>query len=96
MVTPADSYDLRLYVVDRMASGQRAIDNLHRVYTERLDGRCTIEIVDLGEQPQRARADDIVAVPTLVRDSPQPRRVVGDLSNTDQVLAGLSLRHLRP
>ncbi len=51
-----------------------------------------IEIVDLLQQPQRAKGDEILAIPTLVRQLPEPmRKIIGDLSNTDRVLLGLNL-----
>ncbi len=48
---------------------------------------------DLLENPQLARGDQIVAVPTLVRRLPEPiKKIIGDLSNTERVLVGLDLR----
>ena len=57
-----------------------------------LAGRHTIEVIDLLAQPARASADGIIAVPTLVRSSPLPRRkFIGDLSDTGRILHGLDL-----
>lgn len=90
----ADRWDLRLYV----AGGQTlkaiaAFANLQKLCDEHLGGRYSIEVVDLLKDPQLARGDEIVAVPTLVRRLPQPvRKIIGDLSNTDRVLVGLQLR----
>jgi circadian clock protein KaiB len=56
-------------------------------------GQYHIEIIDLLKQPQLARGDQIVAVPTLVRKLPEPvRKIIGDLSDTERVLVGLDLR----
>ena len=45
------------------------------------------------ENPQLARGDQIIAVPTLVRKLPQPvRKIIGDLSNSERALVGLDLR----
>ena len=50
-------------------------------------------MIDLLEQPQLARGDQILAIPTLVRRLPVPiRKIIGDLSNTERVLVGLDLR----
>jgi circadian clock protein KaiB len=55
-------------------------------------GRCTIEVIDLMRNPERAKADQIVAIPTLIRKLPEPvRRIIGDLSATDKVLMSLEL-----
>jgi circadian clock protein KaiB len=71
---------------------RRAVANLERICREHLPGRCSLEIVDLREDPARAEQDQILAVPTLVRHRPAPRRkVIGDLSLIDRVLAGLEI-----
>jgi circadian clock protein KaiB len=45
--------------------------------------------VVLLEQPHLAKADDILAIPTLVKQLPPPiRKIIGDLSNVDRVLFG--------
>ena len=85
-------YALRLYVVGRTPRSARAIANLQRLCDERVPGRVEVEIIDVAEQPQRAEQDRIIATPTLVREQPPPqRRVIGDLSDPDRVLAGLGL-----
>lgn len=89
---PGHVYELRLYVAGQTPRSAVARINLERVCAGHLAGRHTIEVVDLLEQPGRARADGIIALPTLVRSSPAPRRlIVGDLSNLPQLLAGLDL-----
>jgi circadian clock protein KaiB len=86
-------YVLRLYVAGQSARSVNAIANLKRVCEQHLQGRYAIEVVDLLEQPQLARGDQILAVPTLVLKLPQPvRKIIGDLSNTERVLVGLDLR----
>jgi circadian clock protein KaiB len=48
--------------------------------------------VDLLTDPSRAHGDQIVAIPTLIRQLPEPlKRIIGDLSNTERVLLGLDL-----
>jgi len=71
----------------------RAFTNLKRICEEHLADRYRIEIIDLLENPQLARGDQILAVPTLVRQLPEPvKKIIGDLSNTERVLVGLDLR----
>ena len=84
---------LRLYVAGQSPKSLRAFANLMAMCEEHLAGHYEIEINDVGEHPSIARRDDIVAVPTLVRRFPEPlRRIIGDLSDFDQVLAGLELQ----
>jgi circadian clock protein KaiB len=88
---------LRLYVAGQSPKSVLAIENLRRVCSEYLPGRYSIELIDLVEQPKLAKGDEIIAVPTLVRRLPEPiRKIIGDLSDTEQVLVGLQLRPERP
>ncbi|MGD0195515.1 MAG: circadian clock KaiB family protein [Candidatus Dormibacteria bacterium] len=83
---------LRLYVAGQTPRSLRAIDNLQRICEDELVGRYHIEIIDLVQHPQRAREDEIIAVPTLVRQLPRPlRKIIGDLSDTSKVLVGLQI-----
>ncbi len=71
----------------------RAFANLKALCEEHLEGRYTIEVIDLTKHPQLARGDQIVAIPTVVRRLPLPlRTIIGDLSNSMQLLVGLDLR----
>ena len=86
------TWELRLYVAGQTVRSLRAIENLGRICQDQLAGQYRIEIVDLAEQPEMAGADDIFALPTLVRRRPAPvRKVIGDLSDTDKVIAGLEI-----
>ena len=90
-------WNLRLYVADQTPKSVRAIANLKAVCEEHLKGRYQIELIDLRKNPQLARGDQIVAIPTLVRRLPRPlRTVIGDLSNSVQLLVGLDLRKVDP
>jgi circadian clock protein KaiB len=84
---------LRLYVAGSTPQSSRAITNLKKICEADLAGRYALTVVDLYAEPHRAREDQIVVAPTLIRQSPLPvRRVVGDLSNTERVLTALDLR----
>ncbi len=87
-------WELRLYVAGQTAKALTALNNLKKICHENLEGdQYHIEVIDLLKQPQLARGDQIVAVPTLVRKLPEPvRKIIGDLSNTERVLVGLDLR----
>jgi circadian clock protein KaiB len=84
---------LRLYIAGQSARSAAALRNLEEVCEEHLAGRYKIEVVDLLRQPQLARGDQIVALPTLVRRLPPPmKKIIGDLSNQERLLVGLDLR----
>jgi circadian clock protein KaiB len=87
--------NLRLYVAGQTPKSLRAFANLKALCEEHLKGRYRIELIDLRENPQLARRDQIVAIPTLVRRLPLPLRTfIGDLSNNVRLLAGPDLRLL--
>jgi circadian clock protein KaiB len=86
-------WDLRLYVAGPTPKSIAAFRNLEELCEEHLAGRYRIEIIDLMKNPQLARGDQILAVPTLVRKLPSPiRKIIGNLSDTERVLVGLDLR----
>ena len=87
---------LRLYVAGQSARSAAALRNLKAICEEHLAEQYRIEVIDLLKQPQLARGDQIVAVPTLVRHLPPPvKKIIGDLSNQERVLVGLDLRPRR-
>ena len=86
-------WELRLYVAGPTPKSITAFDNLKKLCEEHLKGKYHIEVIDLLKNPQLARGDQIVAVPTLVRKLPPPlKKIIGDLSNEVRVLVGLDLR----
>jgi circadian clock protein KaiB len=87
-----ESWMMRLYVAGQSARSLAAIENLRNICDTHMPGRCTIEVIDLIRNPERAKADQIVAIPTLIRKLPEPvRRIIGDLSATDKVLMSLEV-----
>jgi circadian clock protein KaiB len=87
------TYSLRLYVAGQTPKSVLALKNLKEICEQHLLGRYDIEVIDLLENPQLARGDQILAVPTPVRRLPEPiKKIIGDLSNTERVLVGLDLR----
>lgn len=88
-----ERWELRLYVAGQTSRSIGALENLERLCEEHLAGKYSIEVIDLLKNPQLARGDQILAVPTLVRKLPEPvRKIIGDLSNAERVLVGLDLR----
>ncbi len=90
-------WDLRLYIAGQTPKSIAAVANLNRLCEEHLPGMYRIEVIDLLKDPQLARADQIVAIPTLVCRLPEPiRKIIGDLSDTERVLVGLHLTATQP
>lgn len=89
---PERQWQLRLYIAGQTVKSIVARANLHRICEEHMGDRYHVEVIDLLENPQLAKGDQIVAIPTLVRNLPIPvRKIIGDLSNTERVLMGLDI-----
>jgi circadian clock protein KaiB len=88
----AEPYVLRLFVTGMTARAGRAIENVRKICDEHLAGRYDLEVIDVYQQPVLARDEQIIAAPTLIKQRPLPlRRIIGDMSNLDRVMAGLDL-----
>ncbi len=86
-------WQLRLYVAGQSPKSITAFANLKKICEEHMKGEYSIEVVDLMINPQLAKGDQILAIPTLIRKIPEPmKRIIGDLSNTERVLVGLDIR----
>lgn len=85
-------YILRLYIAGQTQKSLTAFSNLKKICEEHLKGKYVIEVVDLTVTPELAQRDQIIALPTLVKQLPPPvKKIIGDLSNTEKVLIGLEL-----
>lgn len=92
-MTSSEKWLLKLYTAGQSPRSLAALDNLKRLCEEHLSGSYSIEVVDLLKNPRLAKDDQIVAIPTLVRQLPPPlRKIIGDLSDTERALVGLQLR----
>lgn len=92
-MTGEEKYILRLYVAGSEKKSKKAIANLRRICEENLAGRYVLEIIDIREQPELARDEQIVATPTLIKQLPEPlRKLIGDMADKDKVLVGMNLR----
>lgn len=88
-----DKMILRLYVAGQTPKCVTAFMNLKRICEEQLQGKYSLEVIDLLQHPQLCKDDQILAIPTLVRKLPSPvRKIIGDLSNTERVLVGLDIK----
>jgi circadian clock protein KaiB len=90
---PKEIWELRLYIAGQTPKSILALKNITKYCREHLEGKYSIEIVDLLVNPRLAEGDQIFAIPTLVRKFPVPlRKIIGDLSNEEKVLVGLNIR----
>jgi circadian clock protein KaiB len=90
---PAKLWQLRLYVVDSTPKSQTALANLKKFCETHLKGIYRITVIDLVKHPQLAKGDQILAIPTVVRQLPKPvRTIIGNLSDAEHLLVGLDLR----
>jgi circadian clock protein KaiB len=88
-------WQLRLYVAGQTAKSMIALANLTRICETHLEGKYSIKVIDLLLEPQLAKGDQILALPTVVRLLPEPvKQILGDLSNTERVLVGLDIKPL--
>lgn len=89
-------WKLRLYVAGQTPNSLTAFENLKKICEQHLEGKYQIEVIDLFLNPQLAKGDQIIAVPTLIRHLPTPvKKIIGNLSNTEKVLIGLDLRKVK-
>jgi circadian clock protein KaiB len=95
-ISDQEYYVLKLYVNGQTRNSRNAVNNLQKICEDNLFGMYRIEIIDLLENPQLAKDDQILAVPTLITKLPASVvQIIGDLSNTERVLVGLDLRPLK-
>jgi circadian clock protein KaiB len=88
-----EKYVLKLYVSGSSPKSTRAISNIREICEQYLPGRYELEVIDIYQQPELARSEQIVAAPTLIKKLPIPlRRMIGDLTRTERIKVGLDLR----
>ncbi len=88
-----ERYVLRLYVTGLTPKSTNAIQNIKKICEENLKGRYELEVIDVYQQPEFAKKEQIIAAPTLIKKLPLPlRRIIGDMSDKEKVLIGLDLR----
>ena len=93
LLQPARRYRLRLYVAGTNLNSFHAIQSLRQLCDEVLPGRVALEVIDLYQQPELAKRDQIIAAPALIKLSPLPRRMfIGDLSDQKRLLLGLGIQ----
>jgi len=85
-------YVLRLFVAGATARSNQAVLRVRQLCAAEPKDTCKLEVIDIYQQPNLARTNQIVATPTLVREFPRPmRRFIGDLANTPGLFCELVL-----
>ena len=87
-----ENYILRLFITGLTSNSLSAVDNIKAICEKYLKSRYELEIIDIYQQPDLALTEDLIVVPVLIKKFPLPEtRMIGDLSNIEEVLSGLSL-----
>jgi circadian clock protein KaiB len=87
-----EKYALRLYISGTTSRSTRAILNIKTICEKHLNGRYHLQVIDVYQQLDVLRREQLIALPTLIKALPAPpRKLIGDLSNRERVLAGLDL-----
>jgi circadian clock protein KaiB len=90
-----ETWMLRLYIAGHTPKSIAALANLRKLCESQLAGRYQIEVIDLLEQPELAKSDQVVAIPTLIRRLPPPmKKIIGDLSDREKVLVALDVQQI--
>jgi circadian clock protein KaiB len=92
--TGNEKYILRLYVTGMTPRSINAIENIRKICEENLKGRYELEVIDIYQEPEYAKKEQILAAPTLIKKLPLPlRKFIGDMSDKEKILVGLDLVH---
>jgi circadian clock protein KaiB len=74
------------------ARSRQAIENIRRLCEVHLPGRHELQIIDIYQQPELAKEQQLIAAPTLIKKLPLPlRRLVGDMQDPARVLLMLGV-----
>ena len=85
-------YRLRLFVSGATPKAREAIANIRTITAKHLEGKYELEVIDALQQSELLRGQQIVVLPTLIKELPLPmKRQIGDFSDEERVLIGLGL-----
>jgi circadian clock protein KaiB len=88
-----EKYVLRLYVTGMTPKSTQSIANVKEICKKHLAGRYELEVIDIYQQPELAKGEQIIASPTLIKKLPLPlRRLIGNMSDTERFLVGIDLK----
>ena len=85
-------YELKLYISGASRNSTRAVNNLRRILEANFPGQYKLQIIDVYQDMATAEAEQIVALPMLIRKSPKPeQRLIGDMSDEERVINKLQI-----
>jgi circadian clock protein KaiB len=88
-----ERYVLSLYVTGMTPKSTQAVANVQKLCDKHLEGRYELKVIDIYQQPQLAKGEQIIATPTLIKKLPLPlRKLIGDMSDTERFLVGIDLK----
>jgi len=88
-----ERYVLRLYIAGTTPRSTRAVMNIKEICETALSSRYELEVIDIYQQPDMAKDQQIIAAPTLIKELPLPlRKFIGDMSDTEKILVGLNVK----
>jgi circadian clock protein KaiB len=91
--TGGPEYILRLFISGMLPNSCRAVNNINQICEEHLKGKYSLEIIDIYQQPDLAKSEQIMVIPVMIIKHPLPeRRIIGDLSNAEKVLEVLNCK----
>jgi circadian clock protein KaiB len=86
-------YVLRLYVTGMTPKSTLAVANIRKLCEKHLTGRYELDVIDIYQQLDVAKGEQIIATPTLIKKLPLPlRKLIGDMSDTQRLLVGIGLK----
>lgn len=92
----SEVWNLTLYVAGQTPKSIEAFTNLKELCETHLKGKYIINVIDLVQNPELAKEDQVLAIPTLVRKLPEPvKKIIGTLANEEKVLVGLDINPIK-
>jgi circadian clock protein KaiB len=87
------AYLLKLYIAGMSPRSVSAIRSIKGICTRHLANNYALEIIDLYRNPKRAKEQQIIAAPTLIKELPVPlRRLIGSLTDESKVVSALDVK----
>jgi circadian clock protein KaiB len=94
VVEPSESseYELRLFITGATPNSLRAVKNIRNICEAHLQGRYSLQVIDVYQDTALAQQEQLIALPLLIKKHPLPeRKLIGDLSATEKVMKALGL-----
>ncbi len=91
--TGSPKHQLRLFIAGQTPRSINAVSNVTQLCESHLHGAYSLQVVDIYRQPKIAKAEQVIAVPTLIKYEPPPlRRLIGSMANVPLMSRQLDLQ----